>query len=174
MHAQKTSFNALLSLSFSKPKKKEVHICRGYLLEWDAAHREVDGTTRTKKESPLYIDLSCLSHTYLCEFQNEYLHIPINEFRSWSSFNYSSSEIVPGYCCWSHAANWEIPFSVYKLWIQTVSRLSLEAVAVSKQLWIGPNHWMHSRKRANPVWIHKNSDQPTFHQINNNSTTPGQ
>jgi hypothetical protein len=33
MHAQKTSFDALLSFSFPKPKKKEVHICKGYLLE---------------------------------------------------------------------------------------------------------------------------------------------
>ncbi len=176
MHAQKTSFNALLSLSFFKPKKKEVHICRGYLLECDAAHREVAGTTRTEKEPLLYIGLSCLPHTYLCEFQNQYLHIPLNELRSWSSFNCSSSEIVPGYCCWSHAANWEIPFSVYKLWIQaigkTVSGLSLEVVAVSKQLWIWPNHWMHSSKRANPVWIHKN--QINQHLIRSTTTVQHQ
>jgi hypothetical protein len=35
-------------------------------------------------------------------------------------------------------------FFVYKLWIQaigkTISGLSLEVVAILKQLWIGPNH----------------------------------
>jgi hypothetical protein len=43
MHAQKNSFNALFSLSFFKPKKKEVHIYKGYLLEWNAIHKEIAG-----------------------------------------------------------------------------------------------------------------------------------
>ncbi len=29
---------------------------------------------------------------------------------------------------------------------------------------------MHNNKRRNPIWIHNNSDQPTFNQINNNTT----
>jgi hypothetical protein len=98
MHAQKTSFDALLPFFLFKPKKKKVQICKGYLLEWVAIHRKVLGAIITKKEPLLYIDLSCLSHTYLCEFQNQYLHIPINELRLWNSFNYNSSEIVLGYC----------------------------------------------------------------------------
>jgi hypothetical protein len=32
---------------------------------------------------------------------------------------------------------------------------------------------MNNSKRTNLVWIHSNSDRPTFHQINNN-TTPNQ
>jgi len=50
----------------------------------------------------------------------------------------------------------------------------LEVVVVSKQLWIGLNHWMHNNKRTDLVQIHNNPNQPTSHQINNNSTTPSQ
>ncbi len=47
-------------------------------------------------------------------------------------------------------------------------------VVVSKQLWIGLNHWMHNNKRTNLVQIHNNLDQPTSHQINNNNITLSQ
>jgi len=81
--------SALLYFSFFKPKKKEVHICKGYLLEWDASHREVANTTRIKKEPLLYIDLSCLSHIYFHEF-----HINICTYPSMNLDHEATSIIV--------------------------------------------------------------------------------
>jgi len=113
------------------------------MLEWDVAHREIVGATRTKKKPFLYIDLSCLSHTYLCEFQNQYLQIPINELRSWNNFNYNSSEIVPSYC-WSHVVNRKIPFFVYTLWIQAQKWMCWELAffvkGVAFMVCCTPNH----------------------------------